>query len=195
MKRLAIITGSSRGIGAAVSCEFSKCFPIGSHIILIARDLEKLNEVKKSIVDQQPHNQVSVIVHDFSIEATPAQYKSKFEQIISEDELKTFQEIYTFYNHANIEFGGVTAYPHDQIRKAYELNHFSVWSLICALDIWVRYSIMCKFDKSRIKYYLISSNFCYFQGANQCHSETIPHQLCFKFCNQGRSGMVSLLHL
>ena len=47
--KVAIITGSSRGIGEAIAIQLSKC---GANIILTARNLEGLNTVKDSIIAQ-----------------------------------------------------------------------------------------------------------------------------------------------
>src|SRR5687768_1148166 len=47
-KRVAIVTGGSRGIGAAIVRRLTKD---GLHVVAIARNLDKLNEVARSAED------------------------------------------------------------------------------------------------------------------------------------------------
>lgn len=58
-----LITGGSDGIGKALSCEFAKK---GFNLILVARDLKKLNNAKAEIQKQYPKTVIEVISFDFS---------------------------------------------------------------------------------------------------------------------------------
>jgi 3-oxoacyl-[acyl-carrier protein] reductase len=46
--KVALVTGASRGIGAAIAAELAR---EGAHVCLVARDLDKLNEVASSITN------------------------------------------------------------------------------------------------------------------------------------------------
>lgn len=48
--KIVLVTGASRGIGKSMSLELAKC---GAHVILSARNIQKLEEVKNEIVENR----------------------------------------------------------------------------------------------------------------------------------------------
>jgi len=60
-KRVAVVTGASRGIGAAIAGALAKQ---GRHVVLVARSEDKLNEVKSQI--ESDGGEASVMTCDFS---------------------------------------------------------------------------------------------------------------------------------
>jgi len=66
-----VITGASRGIGRQIAITFSSLLQEGSHILLLARNLNALQEVAKNISSK-------VIVNVFSMDLSKAT-KNDFE--------------------------------------------------------------------------------------------------------------------
>ena len=138
MNRLVIVTGSSRGIGAAVASAFSKTFPSNTHLVLMARNLDNLNAMRQEILERQPANRVTVIPHDFARACETGDFYRILKSVASsEEELRKYGELYAIYNHGTLEFGQTTPYAQGNLREAYEINVFSVWCLLAAINLWV----------------------------------------------------------
>ena len=138
MNRVVIVTGSSRGIGAAIASTLSQTFPSNTHLVLMARNLDNLNAMKKDILERQPLNRVTVIAHDFARPCETGEFYKILKTIgSSEEELKKYSELYAIYNHGTLEFGQPTPYSQSNFREAYEINLFSVWCLLAAINLWV----------------------------------------------------------
>ncbi|RIB10376.1 hypothetical protein C2G38_194154 [Gigaspora rosea] len=60
-KRVVLITGASSGIGAAIALEFAKA---NSKLILLARRLDRLNDVKSKILETYPSCEIHISVVD-----------------------------------------------------------------------------------------------------------------------------------
>lgn len=71
--RIALVTGAARGVGEAVSCRLAE---LGAHILLVARDTARLNEVRDRIRKSQGH--ATVVPCDL---ADPAAIQRLAEQV------------------------------------------------------------------------------------------------------------------
>ena len=108
MKKLIIVTGASRGIGEAISIEFSNSFDKDAHFLLIARDIEKLFEVRNKIIEESHkrngNNQVSVLSVDFSKKHEVSDYFKLLKDVFVDTNLNSFGELYVVYNHGSLEW-------------------------------------------------------------------------------------------
>jgi NAD(P)-dependent dehydrogenase (short-subunit alcohol dehydrogenase family) len=50
--QIAVVTGAARGVGAAISLRLAS---VGAHVLLVARDTKRLNEVRDQIQNNQGH--------------------------------------------------------------------------------------------------------------------------------------------
>lgn len=137
MKRLILVTGSSRGIGAAIALEFNRLYQEDTCFVLIARDQTKLNEVKEKI-NSEGKNEAIVIKADFSVaNNVEAYYKLLKDSLPNDEGLKSFDELICVYNHGTLEFGNVSLAAQELLRKKFEINLFSVWSLLGAVSLLI----------------------------------------------------------
>lgn len=67
----ALITGGSEGMGKAFAKEYARR---GFHIILVARDAEKLNEAKEEITNLYPSTEVKTVSFDFESITNPENF-------------------------------------------------------------------------------------------------------------------------
>lgn len=139
MKRLIIVTGSSRGIGAAIATEFNMLYQNDTHLVLIARDLSKLNEVEEKLVASSGgNNKATTIRTDFSVLTNvEAYYKLFKDNLPSEENLKNFDELICVYNHGTLEFGNISLIAQESLRRKFEINLFSVWSMLGAINLLI----------------------------------------------------------
>jgi NAD(P)-dependent dehydrogenase (short-subunit alcohol dehydrogenase family) len=175
IKRLVIITGSSRGIGRSIATEFSRVFKNNTHFILIARDLVNLGQVKNDIikisnettykldeddisneeddeeiidiVNKSSTNHVSLIKCDFGSPHSVDDYFQLLKNVLPElyndtqDDLK-YNELYIVYNHGSLEFGSISLVGQNNLNKKYEINLFSVWNLLSAVNLLLPVSLI-----------------------------------------------------
>jgi short-subunit dehydrogenase len=141
MKRLIIVTGSSRGIGKAIVIEFAKVFKENAHFLLIARDENNLNAARDCILELSSTNQISLLQIDFSIHLTLEDYFNRIRNTIAESTLQSFQELYVVYNHGSLEHGSVDLVARN-IHEKFEINLFSTWSLLAALKLLIPTNII-----------------------------------------------------
>lgn len=144
-RRLIIITGASKGIGASASIEFYKRYPKNTEFILFARDLAKLNEVKNEMLgltnclnDEVERNRVHTIKIDFSdIKLKLNDYTSCIQNALGIDEsnLSKFNELIVLYNHGTLDFGLIeNAITLDTsiLNEKFQTNFYSIWLLLNA---------------------------------------------------------------
>lgn len=125
--KIALITGASRGIGAAVSQRFAA---EGAHVILVARntqDLEKIDDAIKAAGGKATlaSLDLSVPAHIETLAASIAQRFGKLDILVG--------------NAATL--GTLTPLPHDSPenwRRVMELNVNANWELIRCFDIPLR---------------------------------------------------------
>ena len=91
MKRLLIITGSSRGIGKSIALEFNRVFRRDCVFLLMARDLENLNAVKNQIIfESEARNQVNITQIDFASQYQVSDYFSLLKNTFPDFENENF---------------------------------------------------------------------------------------------------------
>jgi sepiapterin reductase len=130
LSHLVVITGASRGIGKTAAIEFSSYYSQSTHFILIARDLERLNEVKEQI--QCANNKVTVFQIDFSNEnLTFDDYYDLFKASIALDQYK---EVIVIYNHGTLEYGSIIQTDELLLKRKFEINFFSIWKLLSSIE-------------------------------------------------------------
>jgi short-subunit dehydrogenase len=144
---LIIVTGSSRGIGEAIATEFGQHFKNDAHILLMARDITKLNQVKKKILSSLPNsnNKVSVLNMDFSADYKVNDYFKLIKEILDDDYLANFDELYVIYNHGTLEFGSVSLVAQsNMLQEKFEVNLFSIWNLLAAVNLLIPTTVISK---------------------------------------------------
>jgi short-subunit dehydrogenase len=105
MKRLIIVTGSSRGIGKSIAEQFNTFYNSEALILLLARDLDALGQVKNDLILKSNNsNRVEAVQVDFSVQRTVSDYVKILEEAIKETDLSQFEELYVVYNHATLEY-------------------------------------------------------------------------------------------
>lgn len=141
MKRLVIVTGASRGIGRAIANELNRIYAAGDTLfLLLARDATKLTEAKNQIeTDSQGRNTAKTLSVDF---ASPLNKVDQYFQLLSNglnnagtQELDRFEELVVIYNHGTLVFGSVPLVAQNQLREDFEVNLFSIWSLLAAINL------------------------------------------------------------
>lgn len=147
MKHLVIVTGSSRGIGEAIATEFSHHFNNDAHILLMARDITKLNQVKQKILATLPNsnNKVSILNMDFSADYKVNDYFKLIREIFNDDYVAQFEDLYVIYNHGTLEFGSVSLVAQsNMLQEKFEINLFSIWNLLAAINLLIPTSVISK---------------------------------------------------
>lgn len=157
MKRLIIITGASRGIGKGIATELNRFYNADTHFLLIARDVEKLSEVRDQLEkDSNRRNTVKVVSVDFSI-PNPVDVYYKILKVAllgadltNEDEenekLRQFEQLIVVYNHGTLIFGNVSLVMshHQEMRDNFETNLFSIWTMLAAVNLLLPVNIVEK---------------------------------------------------
>lgn len=138
MKRLIIVTGASRGIGRAIAIELNSFRNADSHIILLARDVDKLADVRAQIErDSESRNTVSAVSVDFSLENSVDVYFEILKNGLGDaaNNVDQFEELIVVYNHGTLVFGNVSFVAQQELRENFEVNLFSIWSLLAAINL------------------------------------------------------------
>lgn len=92
--KIVLVTGASSGIGAATAIEFAR---EGSHLIICARRVEKLNDLVQKIQNECPN----VRVHSVQLDVTIRQNVSDVIKSLPED----FKDIDVLVNNAGLSVG------------------------------------------------------------------------------------------
>lgn len=131
MERLIIVTGASRGIGATIAIQANRKYASNTIFLLIARDEQKLSQVKDEMVSQSPLNRVLSIKIDFGLDINKNQIVSLIKQSFDQDELNDVKELFIFYNHGTLRLESIEL-AEEAAKKEFQINVFSVWTLISA---------------------------------------------------------------
>lgn len=138
MKRLIIVTGSSRGIGKAIATEFNQFYERDTTFLLLARDEVKLTQVQNQIFeDSGLKNQAILAKVDFSKTNQVSDYFTILKNAFSSIVLNEFEELTVVYNHGTLEFGSVSLIAQEPLREKFETNLFSIWSLLSAINLLI----------------------------------------------------------
>lgn len=146
MKRLIIITGASRGIGRSIATELNRFHNSDSHFLLLARDVEKLSEVREQIEkDSSSRNTVKTVSVDFSTENSVERYFEILKDALGDvgDNLGEFDELIIIYNHGTLVFGNVS-FVAQELREDFEVNLFSIWTLLAAINLLLPLNVVSK---------------------------------------------------
>lgn len=146
MKRLIIITGASRGIGRAIATELNRFHNSDSHFLLLARDVEKLTQVRDQIErESSSRNTVKTVSVDFSTENSVERYFEILKDALGDigDNLGEFDELIIVYNHGTLVFGNVS-FVAQELREDFEVNLFSIWTFLAAINLLLPLNVVSK---------------------------------------------------
>ncbi|PRS68326.1 SDR family oxidoreductase [Bacillus sp. NMTD17] len=118
-----VITGASSGIGYEAALAFAAR---GKNLILAARRLEKLQELKKEILDQYPEIKVNIQPVDLT----------DMEQVYSFYESLAEYELDTFINNAG--FGHFGSIGEQDVSKIGDMLHLNIEALTILSTLFVR---------------------------------------------------------
>lgn len=62
----------------------------------------------------------------------------------SSEELLNYSELISIYNHGTLEYGKIDAVARHDLRKKFEVNVFSVWSLLAGIMLTIPETIIPK---------------------------------------------------
>ncbi len=142
-KRLILVTGSSRGIGRAIVLNLNQTFASNVHFILMAQDSFELNKVKEKLIkDSNNQNLASIVEVDFSKKIEVADYFRMIKESLDKIDLTVFNELICIYNHGALEYGSVSLVAQGMLRRKFEINLFSVWNLLGAVNLFIPSSII-----------------------------------------------------
>jgi len=108
-KQLAVVTGASSGIGKAVAVSLGEK---GYHVMLLARSLDKLEQVKSEI--ERVNGCASVYPLDVT---NPQAVNECIDSVI-----KNFKSIDVLFNNAGIFIPGTSELPNDVLKKMVDVN-------------------------------------------------------------------------
>ena len=144
LKKLIIVTGSSRGIGLAIAQQFNSFCADDALIILMARDSVALASVKKEMIAQS-RNKIETIQVDFAVAHEVSAYFEMLKSTLqSYQELNQFEELVVVYNHGTLEFGSVSLKAQEPLRQRFEINLFSIWTLLSAVNLLLPVTVIPK---------------------------------------------------
>ncbi|KAB3537927.1 SDR family NAD(P)-dependent oxidoreductase [Bacillus safensis] len=118
-----VITGASSGIGYEAALAFAAR---GKNLILAARRLDKLQELKKKIHDQYPD--IKVVIQ--SVDLTNIEQVSSFYESLSDYELDTFIN--------NAGFGHFGSIGEQDLSKIGDMLHLNIEALTILSTLFVR---------------------------------------------------------
>ncbi|MGM0917446.1 oxidoreductase [Bacillus sp. NMCC4] len=118
-----VITGASSGIGYEAALAFAAR---GKNLILAARRLEKLQELKKEILDQYPEIKVNIQ----SVDLTDMEQVYSFYESLAEYELDTFIN--------NAGFGHFGSIGEQDVSKIGDMLHLNIEALTILSTLFVR---------------------------------------------------------
>jgi short-subunit dehydrogenase len=134
--RLVVITGASRGIGASVAIEFSRKYDTNTEFILLARDLNNLNETKCKMMSLNKINEsfIKIIKFDFSNKNLELEdYKETLNKALDR-QIKSYDELIVVYNHGTLDYGLIQNQTNQILQEKSQTNFISIWLLLNAIQ-------------------------------------------------------------
>jgi short-subunit dehydrogenase len=125
--------GASKGIGKSIALQFNQRFKENTIFVLLARDLNKLNEVKSQLESESISNKVLLTTIDFS-NATHQynDYKDILQSLLESTDLNLIDELYAIYNHGTFKILTIDENA-KTIDENFQTNVTSVWKLLTAI--------------------------------------------------------------
>jgi short-subunit dehydrogenase len=136
INRLVIITGASRGIGAAAAIGFNRRYESNTEFILLARDLNLLIETKNKMLASNNINEslIKLVRFDFSKKNLEINdYKNSLLKALDEN-IKSYDELIIIYNHGTLDYGLIKNANNEILQDKFQTNFFSVWLLLNAVE-------------------------------------------------------------
>lgn len=131
-RRLVIVTGASRGIGAEIALEAHRRFGATTTpltLLLVARNQDLLDEVKSKIAAPSSAHTLRV---DFSIDAKINDYVEAIKSSLRGNAPTEFDELYVFYNHGTLKIASLDEVAESSSQE-FVTNVTSVWVLMSAI--------------------------------------------------------------
>ena len=135
IKRIVIITGASRGIGARLAIDLNNKWKDDTLFILIARDYKKLEAIKHELLEKSnKSNEYILLKIDFSDSSVGVdEYKKYLTDILNINQMQDrLNEIYIFYNHGTLELMPIEDSASISA-EFYQTNLISVWKFLSAI--------------------------------------------------------------
>jgi NADP-dependent 3-hydroxy acid dehydrogenase YdfG len=157
MNRLLVITGASRGIGAAAANEFNQVFQSNTTVLLIARDFDRLVQLKTQIdsfnMNRLSNNTIAILKIDFSdVNIRVDNYVDSIRSVLSPT--LQYDELYVVYNHGTLEHGSIVqSIENNDFHSKFETNFFSIWNFLAASQLL--------FSKTTLKQFHVNINSSY----------------------------------
>ena len=134
--RLVVITGASKGIGASIAIEFSRKYNKETEFILLARDLNNLNEIKFKLMslNKIDENLIKIIQFDFSNKNLEVDdYKESLLKAL-DGQIKSYDELIVVYNHGTLDYGFIQNQTNQILQEKSQTNFISIWLLLNAIQ-------------------------------------------------------------
>ncbi|XP_060083853.1 sepiapterin reductase-like [Ylistrum balloti] len=103
-KSFVAITGASRGLGRCIALQFGAKFPPDSVFVLMARNLEALENVKSEMISQSPNAKIVVRQYDQGNTEDADYFNDIFTELLSTNNISPtdFEQFMIVHNCANI---------------------------------------------------------------------------------------------
>ena len=107
-------------------------FHQNSIFLLIARDFNKLIQVKEELENQSTANKIIINSFDFSNHMPYMNMVEILNQNLKDILLSDLKELYVFYNHGTLKIENILK-SSDEAQQEFQINVLSVWTLLGAL--------------------------------------------------------------
>lgn len=146
MKRIILVTGAAKGIGHAITLAFNELYNSDTLFLIIDRNGDILDETKLKLLNESnSRNQVECIDIDFGDDLLVENYNEILASNLPDaEELKSYEEIICVYNHGTLEVGTIVDMAQNDLRHKFQVNVFSIWSLLAAIQLTIPVTVIPK---------------------------------------------------